>query len=89
MRCQICGKKVPLDLTQKVVWTSQGEAVCCAIHSEEEIRNFLLKDKDCPYFRLIGENLGGKKYGYCQGIKGAPYVNCQGNLISCYYNYKQ
>ena len=89
MNCPICGKEVPLDLTQKVIWTSQGEDVCCAIHSEEEIRNFLLKDKDCPYYHLIGENFEDKKYGYCYGMKDAPYVNCQGNLIFCYYNYKQ
>ena len=89
MKCFICGKEVPLDLTQKVIWTSQGEAVCCAAHSEEEIQSFLLRDKECSYFRLIGENLEGKKYGYCYGIKDTPCVNCQGNLIFCYYNYKQ
>lgn len=87
MKCFICGEEVPLDFTQKVAWTSQGESVCCAIHSEEEIRNFLLRDIDCPYYRLIGENFEGKKYGYCYGIKDVPYVHCQGNLMSCYYNY--
>ena len=38
MNCPICGKEVPLDLTQKVIWTSYGEEVCCASHSEEQIQ---------------------------------------------------
>lgn len=36
MNCPICGKEVPLDLTQKVIWTSWGEEVCCASHSKEQ-----------------------------------------------------
>ena len=69
MKCFICGEEVPLDFTQKVAWTSQGESVCCAIHSEEEIRNFLLRDKDCPYYRLIGENFEGKNMGIAMVLR--------------------
>lgn len=36
MNCPICGKEVPLDLTQKVIWTPWGEGACCASHSKEQ-----------------------------------------------------
>ena len=51
MNCPICGKEVPLDLTQKVIWTSWGEKVCCADHSEEQIQNYLNGNGKCSYFR--------------------------------------
>ena len=51
MNCPICGKEVPLDLTQKVIWTSWGEKVCCASHSEEQIQNYLNGNGKCSYFR--------------------------------------
>lgn len=50
MNCPICGKEVPLDLTQKIIWTSWGEEVCCANHSEEQIQNYLNGNGKCSYF---------------------------------------
>lgn len=81
MNCPICGKEVPLDLTQKVIWTPQGEEVCCADHSEEQIQSYLKGNSKCPYFRPVAENA---KSGTCQGMKGSPYVRCQGKLHFCY-----
>ena len=80
MNCPICGKEVPLDLTQKVIWTSYGEEVYCADHSEEQIQNYLNGSGNCPYFRPEVENI---KNGTCQGMKGTPYVSCQGQLHFC------
>lgn len=89
MKCLICGKEVPLDFTQKVVLFSQGEGVCCATHPEEEIQNYLQRDKDCSYFHLIKDEPEGEKCGCCYGVKDTPYVNCQGNFILCDYNYRR
>lgn len=80
MNCPICGNKVPLDFTQKVIWTSYGEEVCCADHSEEQIQNYLNGNGNCPYFRPEAGNI---KSGTCQGMKGTPYVSCQGKLHFC------
>ena len=68
MNCPICGNEVPLDFTQKVIWSSRGEEVCCANHPEEQIQDYLNNNSECPYFYPT-KNV---KNETCQGMESSP-----------------
>ena len=52
MNCPICGKEVPLDLTQKVIWTSwgQGSLLCKSLQRAMHSDGFYLEDGDSEQF---------------------------------------